>query len=150
MLVFFDDEQTTSRNKNDRYICNVKKIKRKLFGVWKRYRAKRAFLSIFCIEWIWYCLARIFVVEMCSSEFCYHNLACCLILIVHLYNVHMCHSATWARNLRSRSVPTLKIECHNETQYWKASIMNEVRQFCRYQYVCQEILFHGVSSDFLN
>ena len=30
LLVFFDDELTTFRNKNDRFICNVKK---KLYGV---------------------------------------------------------------------------------------------------------------------
>ena len=33
MLVFFDDELTTNRNKNDRFICYVKKIK--LYGVGK-------------------------------------------------------------------------------------------------------------------
>jgi len=27
LLVFFDDELTTVRNKNDKFICNVKKIK---------------------------------------------------------------------------------------------------------------------------
>ena len=26
LLVFFDDELTTFRNKNDRFICNVKKL----------------------------------------------------------------------------------------------------------------------------
>ena len=29
MLVFFDDELTTFRNKNDRFICNVKKVKKR-------------------------------------------------------------------------------------------------------------------------
>ena len=32
MLVFFDDELTTLRNKIDRFICNVKKILNTLYG----------------------------------------------------------------------------------------------------------------------
>jgi len=45
LLVFFDDEKTTLRNKND-----VKK--NRLYGLWKRCRfyAKRAFLGIFLIQ----------------------------------------------------------------------------------------------------
>ena len=37
ILVFFDDELTTFRNKNYRFICNVEKNVKKLYGVWKRY-----------------------------------------------------------------------------------------------------------------
>ena len=37
MLVFFDDELTTFRNKNYRFICDVKKKSKtkNLCGVWK-------------------------------------------------------------------------------------------------------------------
>ena len=35
LLVFFDDELTTSRNKNDRFICNVKENKKDLWSVKK-------------------------------------------------------------------------------------------------------------------
>ena len=49
LLVFFDDELTTFRNKNDRFICNDKKYKIGFMGCEKRYRfyAKWEFLSIF-------------------------------------------------------------------------------------------------------
>ena len=42
--------------------------------------------------------------------------------------------------------PKLKMECSNETRYRKPSFMNGVKQFCRYQYFCQEKLFYAVSS----
>jgi len=43
LLVFFDDELTTLRNKIDRFICNVKKILNRLYG-WMKIG------NIFCLE----------------------------------------------------------------------------------------------------
>ena len=51
VLAFFNDELTTFRNKNARFICNVKKIKIGFMQCKKRCRiyAKRSILSIFLI-----------------------------------------------------------------------------------------------------